>query len=287
MRDFGSEKGVGRAMGLLGTVSAVGTALGPSLGGLLLPLAGWRAIFLVQAPLGALALVLAVVVLPRAARARELAATRSGSVLDALLARRLAVNFLVAAVMMTTLVVGPFYLTHGLRLQATTVGLVMSIGPLVAIFSGAPAGRLVDAWGTRRAMAIGLAILAAGAVTLAVLPSLVGVGGYVFALIVLTPGYQLVQAANNTAVLADVAKDRRGVVSSLLALSRNVGLIAGASAMGWVFALGVGGDVASASSSAIASAMRVTFLVAASLIGLALWIARIGPALEQSQVTLG
>lgn len=46
---------IGRAMGLLGTMSAVGTALGPSLGGMLLASVGWRGIFWVNLPLGALA----------------------------------------------------------------------------------------------------------------------------------------------------------------------------------------------------------------------------------------
>ncbi|MEU6482803.1 MFS transporter [Streptomyces sp. NPDC046887] len=43
----------GSAMGLLGTVSAVGTALGPSLGGLLVTGLGWRAVFLLNVPLAA------------------------------------------------------------------------------------------------------------------------------------------------------------------------------------------------------------------------------------------
>jgi predicted MFS family arabinose efflux permease len=43
-------------MGLLGTVSAAGTALGPSLGGVLVGGFGWRALFLVQAVLGGAAL---------------------------------------------------------------------------------------------------------------------------------------------------------------------------------------------------------------------------------------
>src|SRR5712692_10407448 len=42
----------GSAMGLLGTMSAIGTALGPSLGGVLIAGLGWRAIFLVNVPLG-------------------------------------------------------------------------------------------------------------------------------------------------------------------------------------------------------------------------------------------
>ena len=38
----------GRAMGLLGTMSAIGTALGPTLGGVLISGLGWQAIFLVK-----------------------------------------------------------------------------------------------------------------------------------------------------------------------------------------------------------------------------------------------
>src|SRR4030088_2292062 len=49
----------GSAMGLLGTMSAIGTALGPSLGGVLIAAPGWRAIFLVNVPLGVLTFVLA------------------------------------------------------------------------------------------------------------------------------------------------------------------------------------------------------------------------------------
>ena len=42
----------GGAMGLLGTMSAIGTALGPPLGGVLISSIGWRAIFFVNVPLG-------------------------------------------------------------------------------------------------------------------------------------------------------------------------------------------------------------------------------------------
>src|SRR3954454_19583551 len=49
----------GSAMGLLGTMSAIGTALGPPLGGVLIAGLGWRAIFLVTVPLGMLAFLLA------------------------------------------------------------------------------------------------------------------------------------------------------------------------------------------------------------------------------------
>lgn len=275
MRQTASEARVGRAMGLLGTVSALGTALGPSLGGLLIPVTGWRGVFWVQVPLAVLALVLAIAMLREApGKEKTLSAGLWRSVLNRSLAPNLLVNVLVAAVMMTTLVVGPFYLGLGLGLEEALVGVVMAIGPVISIVSGVPAGRLVDAWGSGRALAVGLALLAAGAFLLAVLPNMIGVAGYVLSIVVLTPGYQLFQAANNTAALAEVPKDRRGTVSGLLALSRNTGLIAGASVMGAVFAYGVGtGDFSYAKPAAIAMGMQLTFLLAGGMMIVAIGVA--------------
>jgi MFS family permease len=54
----------GRALGLLGTMSALGTAIGPTLGGVLITSFSWRALFLVCVPLGVLALLLAYRFLP-------------------------------------------------------------------------------------------------------------------------------------------------------------------------------------------------------------------------------
>jgi MFS family permease len=276
MRQTTSETRMGRAMGLLGAMSALGTALGPSLGGLLIPMTGWRGIFWVQLPLTAIALLLAFAMLPSEPGKRKTTSPGLRSVLNRSLARNLIVNLLVAAVMMTTLVVGPFYLGLGLGLKATQVGFVMAIGPAISIFSGVPSGRLVDSLGNDRVLAVGLVLLATGAFLLAFLPNLIGVTGYVFAIIVLTPGYQLFQAANNTAALADVRQDRRGTVSGLLSLSRNIGLIAGASVIGAVFAFGAGtGDFTNATPGAIAVGMRLTFLLGGGLmisaIAIAFW----------------
>ena len=66
----------GSAMGLLGTMSAVGTALGPSLGGVLIAAVGWRSLFWINVPLGALALTLVVRGLPTEQRVHP---KRSGS----------------------------------------------------------------------------------------------------------------------------------------------------------------------------------------------------------------
>ena len=181
---------IGSAMGLLGTMSAIGTALGPSLGGVLIAWLGWRAIFLVNVPLGLLAFVLAYRYLPIDRRRSKtdrtgfdmmgtllLALTLAAYALamtigrgsfgplniglllaaaigvglfvtaeakaasplirlamfrDPVLSASLAMSTLVSTVMMATLVVGPFYLSRALELDAAVVGIIMSIGPMIS-----------------------------------------------------------------------------------------------------------------------------------------------------------
>ncbi|GAA3867612.1 MFS transporter [Saccharothrix violaceirubra] len=309
----------GRAMGLLGTMSAVGTAAGPSLGGVLISAFGWRMLFLAIVPLGVVGFVLAARTLPRPSMpdrprfdlpglvllAVTLGAYTSAVTLDrhqvpsllvaavglvafvvvenrvaaplvALaglrepgLAAGLTSGAVVSAVVMTTLVVGPFHLGTALGLAPAWVGLAMSTGPVVAALAGVPAGRLTDRVGTRTAVLAGLVAMVAGSTALALLPVGAGVVGYVASLVTITAGYAVFQAANNTAVLRDVPGPRRGVVSGLLTLSRNLGLTTGASVMGAVFAA-TAHDVTLADQ--VARGTRWTFAVAAAGLVVALGI---------------
>jgi MFS family permease len=150
----------------------------------------------------------------------------------------------------------------------------MSAGPVIAALTGVPAGRAVDRFGAQRMTVGGLGGMMAGCVALSAAPAALGVAGYVIPTVVLTAGYALFQAANNTAVMTDVSADRRGVVSGMLNLSRNLGLVTGASVMGAVFALASrASDITAARPEAVAVGMRVTFGVAAALVVVALVIA--------------
>lgn len=60
-----------------------------------------------------------------------------------------------------------------------------------------------------------------------------GVIGYVLAITAISVGYAWFQTPNNTAVRAEAPADRRGLVSSLLTLARNLGFITGASGGAW------------------------------------------------------
>ncbi|NTU81149.1 MAG: MFS transporter [Chloroflexales bacterium] len=322
----------GSAMGLLGTMSAVGTALGPSLGGVLLARSGWPAIFFVMVPLGVLTLLLAHRFLPadrRGTQTKRVGFDYVGTLLLALtlaayalamtsgrgsfglgnlallvtavaglglfllaeakaaapliqlslfrepvLSAGFAMSALVTTVVMATLVVGPFYLSGAFGLDPTRVGLIMSVGPIVAALTGVLAGRSVDRLGAQPMTIAGLIAMAVGSATLTMMPTSVGVLGYVAPLVVITAGYALFQAANTTAVMTQSQADQRGLISGLLTLSRNLGLITGASLMGTLFALGAAtSDMSATSPEAVAAGMRLTFAVATALIVVALTIA--------------
>ena len=186
-------------------------------------------------------------------------------------------NILVTTVVMATLVVGPFYLIGALALAAGQVGLVMSSGPMVAALTGVPAGQLVDRVGAHRVRIVGLVTMALGTSLLCLLPTRLAVPGYLAPLVVITAGYALFQAANNTAVMTNIRQNQRGLISGLLNLSRNLGLIAGASAMGTVFKLGSTArstaNQITTQSDAVAAGMRLTFAVAFGLIVVAFIVA--------------
>ncbi|MEK1911406.1 MAG: MFS transporter, partial [Pseudomonas chlororaphis] len=89
---------------------------------------------------------------------------------------------------------------------------------------------------------------------------------------VITLGYATFQTANNTAVMNEVGAEQRGVISGLLNLSRNLGLITGTSLMGAVFAAAAG-DLATASAEGVARGMGFTFVLAAGLVLMAILVA--------------
>jgi MFS family permease len=151
------------------------------------------------------------------------------------LSAALVMSTLVSTVMMATLVVGPFYLSRALGLRAAPLGLIMSVGPLVAAITGVPAGRGVDRFGAQPMTMVGLIGTATGCVALATVPVSCGIAGYVGPLLFVTAGYALFQAANNSAAMMDIRADQRGVISGMLNLSRNLGLITGVALMGAVF----------------------------------------------------
>ena len=328
LRDKTPADRLGRAMGLLGTASATGTALGPALGGFLIASLGWSAIFWLLAALGGLCLwfgresdpsakpitnppmidlhgalafgvaiagVALAMTLPFGAisiglllasgisalvflRVERTASARffpTGAMADSSLRRGLAANALVASVMMTTLVVGPFYLARGLGLGSGAVGLVLAVGPVLSALSGFPAGRLVDRLGAGRVAQLGVITMAIAVALIAGFTPRFGLVAYLGGIAILTPGYQLFLAANTTLVLTKAGAAERGAISGLLGLSRNIGLIIGAAGMGALFARATGrADAALADAAQIGVAVAISFAVATGLLIAAVLLVR-------------
>ncbi|MHB8958085.1 MAG: MFS transporter [Candidatus Limnocylindrales bacterium] len=72
----------GRALGLNGVSVSLGLSLGPAIGGLLTQVASWRSIFLINAPIGVIAIVWAWRVLPAEERGRDQSFDMRGAALS-------------------------------------------------------------------------------------------------------------------------------------------------------------------------------------------------------------
>ncbi|MBX8826380.1 MFS transporter [Ochrobactrum sp. SFR4] len=330
IRGMVSGEQTGSALGLLGSMSAIGTALGPALGGVLIAVFGWRSAFLLLAISGFILLVPAIKAIPASppnhitSRSLDLSGaallaimlflyavittgnknglnwdmavtipavlfvliifvdveSRSSSPLvplsllrNPVISASLITNLLISSVMMAMLVVGPFFLSFGLLLREATTGLVVAVGPVVAALAGIPAGRITDRFGIRRALVCGLAVMSIALICMALLPVRFGTTGYILSLIMLTPCFQLFLAANNTAIMLTAPEDQRGILSGLLALSRNLGLMTGASVMTTIFITALGQEeLVHATVKSVGFAFTVTLLTAAGLALLSLII---------------
>ena len=327
--DIAPKERFGAAIGLLGTMSAVGTSIGPSLGGVLIDAFGWRSIFLINLPLGAVALFLIVTRLPAdksrdgverpafdfagiavmalalgayalamtlgrgdfgAANAGLLAAaaigffvflrieTRAASPLigrdlfrDPILRAGFVCSLLVSTVLFTTLIVGPFHLARVFDLSPAAIGAIVAAGPIAAACVGVPAGRLADRFGAGTVSLAGLIGIEIGSVMIVTIPAAWGPLGYLAAMIVVTVSYAVFQNANNAHVMQGVSPGKRGLISGVISLSRNLGQVTGAAAMGALFAYAAGPeDVLHAAPASVDFGTRATFGTATLLIGAAI-----------------
>ena len=325
--NFGASK-IGSVMGFLGTMTAVGTALGPLLGSLLLEFAGWPFIFWLMLSLGALSLLLSEHYLsgehlwrPAVGKTAKQGALflvlsllfyslsvlfigtlkpteniilfllalafgglfikaqkrNSSPFLPASLfaekRRNLALTsaFVIDAIAMSTLLIGPFYLAYVLDLSLTSVGLVASLGPMIGAISGFPAGRLVDRYSTELIMKIGLFLVMVGTLCFAYLPLYFAIYGYILSLFILTPARQMFHAANGAYIIKGAAEPEKGKAAGLINLSRNLGLITGGAVFTRIFNGLLDAEmVSNAQVWRIKEAFSVTFCLASIIAGIAL-----------------
>lgn len=167
------------ALGIWSGVSAVATAIGPGVGGLLVAALDWRAVFWINVPLVLMALIGTAGLLPATAPVVERGRPDS--------LRSLVVSVVVAAVMTSgangTLQVVTVHLQDELHLASGPAGAILLLATAPFVVLGPATGRLVIRYGRRNVACWGLLIDGLGLLTLGhapgvpgLIPGLLGIG---------------------------------------------------------------------------------------------------------------
>lgn len=173
----------------------------------------------------------------------------------------------------------PFYLELVLGLAQRQVGLLMAVAPLVLGILGPLSGSLSDRIGSRPVSVAGLILLFAAYIGLTRLGAESRPLDFVLFLLPVGMGMGIFQSPNNTAIMNAAPRQRLGVASGMLSMTRTLGQISGVAVLGAFFAArlqvysGGAADVAAAAPAHLVAAMTDQFLLAAALIGLGLVVA--------------
>jgi MFS family permease len=254
------------ALGAISITNSVSSALGPVLGGALVALAGWQAIFAANLPLVALALALAFLWLPKDQVASKsvgrkvpvLTLVRSGA-LVLVYAQFAAVNVVFYAVFYGL----PLWLEQSRHYAPDLTGLILLPVAGIGVVATPVAARLINRTGPRPSMIIGSVVLLLGSLLLlrfgpeTTLLELLVVG----AILGVPNGFN--NLGLQAALYEAAAADQIGAAAGLLQTFRYVGAIASTAIIGAVF----GTEASSDSLHLLAAVMAVTsaILVLASI----------------------
>ena len=133
----------------------------------------------------------------------------------------------------------PFYLSNVLGYSAREVGLLLSINPILLVFSAPIAGTIADKIGERPVTIFGMASLLIGYILLGDLSEDTTTLGYLLRFFPIGLGMGVFQTPNNSAIMGSVPKGRSGVAGGLLALTRTLGNTSGIAVLGTIWAVSV------------------------------------------------
>jgi EmrB/QacA subfamily drug resistance transporter len=276
------EEDRGKALGILGSVISAGFLTGPILGGFLVEHLGWRSIFFINLPIGAIGIYLSSKVLEkdgsgekarldllgalliflflatlllslnRMARGSDpllwvwlfllllslglfiLVELRSPSPLvDLKLFRRrlfissLGASFLSFWMSAAHTFVMPFFLQDILEFSPAKAGMFIFPIGLTVMVTAPLGGRFSDRVGVRIPATLGLTLTALTVFSFTLLKPNANDLDILWRQVVLGIGISLFNPANNSAIIGSLPREKVGLASSFLALSRNLGLVIG------------------------------------------------------------
>ena len=161
----------------------------------------------------------------------------------------------------------PFYFEGALHRDQVQTGLLMTPWPVAVGVIAPIAGPLSDRVPAALLGGVGLAMLAAGLTSLALLSAHAGVGDVVWRMALCGLGFGLFQSPNNRVLLSSAPRERAGAAGGMLATARLTGLTSGAALAAGLFRLSPRqGEVAcltaAAGLAAAAAAISLTRLAA-------------------------
>jgi EmrB/QacA subfamily drug resistance transporter len=187
-------------------------------------------------------------------------------------------GFMTFVSMSGTVFLMPFFLQGVLGYEPQQVGLLLAAVPLAVGLVSPLSGALSDRVGTRPITVVGLATVMMGFYSLSTVTADMTAVGYVVRFLPVGIGLGIFQSPNNSAVMGTVPRERLGVASGLLSITRIVGQTTGIAVLSAVWAGRVavhyGAPLPEGATSAPAAAqvagLHDIFLVIVGLIGFGL-----------------
>jgi EmrB/QacA subfamily drug resistance transporter len=130
----------------------------------------------------------------------------------------------------------PFYLEDVLNYNTQQVGFLLAVVPVGLGIFAPIAGALSDRFGTRPITVLGLIMLVVGYVALTGLSTETTTWGYILRLVPIGIGMGIFQSPNNSAIMGAVPRERLGVASGLLSITRTLGQTVGIAILGALWA---------------------------------------------------
>jgi EmrB/QacA subfamily drug resistance transporter len=134
-----------------------------------------------------------------------------------------------------TILLIPFYLQNVLGYDPQKTGLLLIVSPLAIAVVAPLSGALSDRMGSRLITTIGLVICALGFVLLTGISETTSAWGYILRYLPIGIGMGIFQSPNNSAVMGSAPRERLGVASGLLSLTRVIGQMTGIAVLGAIY----------------------------------------------------
>lgn len=130
----------------------------------------------------------------------------------------------------------PFYLENILGYSVRKAGLLMTVVPIMLGLLSPVSGALSDRLGARPVTIVGLCLLLFAYLFASTLSAQTTTMGYITRLVFLGAGMGFFMSPNNSAVMGTASKERLGITSGMLTVSRTLGQTFGACLLGTFWA---------------------------------------------------